>query len=78
MPRYVNHSQYRHDTPEKLGVLLTNLGTPDSPTSGGVRRYLSEFLRDPRVVELPRAIWLPILHGVILRFRPRRSAEALT
>ena len=76
MPRYVNESQYRHDTPERLGVLLTNLGTPDAPTAGDVRRYLAEFLRDPRVVELPRALWLPILHGIILRIRPRRSAAA--
>ena len=62
--------------PESLGVLLVNLGTPDSPTPVAVRKYLAEFLSDPRVVELPRALWWVILHGVILRFRPRRSAEA--
>lgn len=58
------------------GVLLTNLGTPDAPTPDAVRRYLGEFLADPRVVELPRALWRPILHGVVLRTRPKRSAAA--
>ena len=57
-------------------VLLVNLGTPDAPTVGAVRRYLAEFLADPRVIDLPRWIWLPLLHGVILRVRPRRSAHA--
>jgi ferrochelatase len=56
------------------GVLLVNLGTPDAPTPAAVRRYLAEFLSDPRVVELPRWLWLPVLHGVILRVRPARSA----
>lgn len=60
----------------RTGVLLTNLGTPTAPTAAALRRYLAEFLADPRVVELPRAVWLPVLHGVILRIRPRRSAEA--
>ncbi|PZQ14855.1 MAG: ferrochelatase [Rhodanobacter denitrificans] len=55
-------------------VLLVNLGTPDAPTPAAVRRYLAEFLSDPRVVEQPRWLWLPILHGVILRIRPARSA----
>jgi len=59
-----------------VGVLLVNLGTPSAPTPAAVRRYLAEFLSDPRVVEIPRAVWLPILHGVILRTRPRRSAHA--
>ena len=57
------------------GVLLVNLGTPAAPTEGAVRSYLAEFLSDPRVVELPRFVWLPILHGIVLRTRPRRSAE---
>ncbi|ANB19706.1 ferrochelatase [Dokdonella koreensis] len=56
------------------GVLLINLGTPDAPTPAAVRRYLAEFLSDPRVVEQPRWLWLPVLHGVILRIRPARSA----
>lgn len=57
------------------GVLLANLGTPDAPDVGSVRRYLREFLSDPRVIELPRLLWLIILHGIILRVRPRRSAK---
>ena len=58
------------------GVLVTNLGTPDAPTTAAVRRYLAEFLADPRVVELPRWLWRAVLHGVVLRIRPRRSARA--
>ena len=61
---------------EKIGVLLINLGTPDAPEVRAVRRYLAEFLSDPRVVEIPAIAWRPILHGIILRTRPRRSAEA--
>ncbi len=60
----------------RVGVLLVNLGTPDAPTAAAVRRYLAEFLSDPRVVDLPRLLWLPILHGVILNVRPARSARA--
>lgn len=63
-----------HQTP--IGVLLVNLGSPEAPETGAVRRYLAEFLSDPRVIEAPRWLWWPILHGVILRVRPRRSAEA--
>jgi ferrochelatase len=59
-----------------IGVLLTNLGTPDAPTTSAVRRYLREFLSDRRVVDLPRPLWLPILHLFILPLRPRRSAHA--
>lgn len=61
---------------KKTGVLLTNLGTPDAPTAPALRRYLAEFLSDPRVVNRPRWFWLPILYGVILQVRPRRSAAA--
>ena len=57
------------------GVLLVNLGTPDAPTTGAVRRYLREFLSDPRVVELPRWLWLPILYGIVLVTRPAKSAK---
>jgi ferrochelatase len=57
-----------------VGVLLCNLGSPDEPTAPAVRRYLAEFLGDPRVVEIPRALWWPILHGIILRTRPAKSA----
>lgn len=60
--------------PPTVAILLVNLGTPEAPTPGAVRRYLAEFLSDPRVVELPRWVWWPILHGIILRFRPRKSA----
>ncbi|WP_159818255.1 ferrochelatase [Colwellia sp. 20A7] len=59
----------------KTGVLLTNLGSPAAPTTGAVRKYLREFLSDPRVVEIPRLIWLIILHGIILRIRPQKSAK---
>ena len=59
-----------------IGVLLINLGTPDAPHARAVRRYLAEFLSDPRVVEIPPIAWKPILHGIVLRTRPRRSAEA--
>lgn len=76
MPKYNSNPQYEHGLPESLGVLLVNLGTPDDATPGAVRRYLRQFLSDPRVVELPRMLWLPILHGYILRTRPARSAEA--
>jgi ferrochelatase len=58
----------------KVGILLANLGTPDEPTAPAVRRYLAEFLSDPRVVEIPRLLWLIILHGIILRVRPKKSA----
>jgi ferrochelatase len=61
--------------PPRVGVLLVNLGTPEAPTPAAVRSYLAEFLSDPRVVELPHLLWLPLLHGVILNVRPRKSAE---
>ena len=60
----------------KIGVLLVNLGTPEAPTAGAVRRYLAEFLSDKRVVDYPRILWAPLLHGVILNVRPARSAKA--
>ncbi|HVL34218.1 MAG TPA: ferrochelatase [Burkholderiales bacterium] len=57
------------------GVLLVNLGTPSAPTAPAVRAYLAEFLSDPRVVKLPRLLWLPILYGIVLRRRPAQSAQ---
>ncbi len=77
-PRYlgVGDTPHAHAVPGQVGVLLCNLGTPDEPTPPAVRRYLAEFLSDPRLIELPRWLWLPILHGVILNIRPRRSAHA--
>ncbi len=63
-----------HTKRGKTGVLLVNLGTPDAPTASAVRRYLAEFLSDPRVVEIPKLLWMLILHGIILRTRPAKSA----
>ena len=60
----------------KVGVLLVNLGTPDAAEAGAVRRYLRQFLSDPRVVEIPQILWQPILRGIILNVRPKKSAHA--
>ncbi|MGF1644887.1 MAG: ferrochelatase [Thiotrichales bacterium] len=76
MSKFLGTFEYHHDRIPKLGVLLTNLGTPDAPTPPALRRYLKEFLSDPRVVETPRVLWWFILNGVILNLRPRRSAAA--
>lgn len=76
MSRYSGEQGYRHDAAGCLGVLLVNLGSPDAPTTKAVRRYLAEFLWDPRVVEIPRPLWWLMLHGVVLRLRPSRSAHA--
>ena len=65
---------FNHGQAPRTAVLLCNLGTPDAPTSSAVRRYLAEFLGDHRVVEIPRLIWMAILHGIILRVRPAKSA----
>ncbi|HEX7817212.1 ferrochelatase [Dyella sp.] len=73
---YTGLSGYSHDQPLKAGVLLVNLGTPEAPTAGALRPYLAQFLGDPRVIEYPRWLWRLILHGVILRIRPARSAHA--
>jgi ferrochelatase len=75
MSRYQPEPPFAHDCPPRLGVLMINLGTPDAPTAAAVRRYLAEFLTDPRVVEIPGIAWRPILHGVVLRLRPSRSAD---
>ncbi|WP_455218312.1 ferrochelatase [Kaarinaea lacus] len=69
-------SEFKHDSQMVTGVLITNLGTPDAPTPTALRRYLAEFLWDPRIVDMPRPLWWLILHGFILRFRPGRSAAA--
>ncbi len=76
MPTFQSSPPYAHGDADALGVLLVNLGTPDAPTASAVRRYLAEFLWDPRVVELPRPLWWLILNLVILPFRPGRSAKA--
>ncbi|MDM4765956.1 ferrochelatase [Pelomonas sp. SE-A7] len=65
---------YRHGSAPRTAVLFCNLGTPDEPTVAATRRYLAEFLSDPRVVEIPRLVWTLILHGIILRLRPAKSA----
>ncbi len=75
MGSYRREPPFAHDRAPKVGVLLVNLGTPDAPTPAAVRRYLAEFLTDPRVVEIAAALWRPILHGIILRTRPARSAR---
>lgn len=76
MPTFQSSPLYAHGDADALGVLLVNLGTPDAPTAPAVRRYLAEFLWDPRVVELPRPLWWLILKFAILPFRPSRSAKA--
>jgi ferrochelatase len=74
--KYTGDPSFTHSRKDKIGVLLTNLGTPDAPTKQALRPYLKEFLSDPRVVEVPRPIWWLILNLVILNIRPKRSAEA--
>jgi ferrochelatase len=76
MTDYLGTPDYAHGTPARVGVLLVNLGTPADPSPAAVREYLAEFLWDPRVIEMPRALWWLVLHGIILRTRPRRSAHA--
>ena len=65
---------FSHGQPPRTAVVYCNLGTPDEPTAPALRRYLAEFLGDHRVVEIPRALWWLILHGIILRVRPKKSA----
>ncbi|MFA6201908.1 MAG: ferrochelatase [Gallionella sp.] len=71
---YAIEPGYTHGTPEKTGILLVNLGTPDAPTAQAVRPYLKQFLGDPRVVEIPKVLWWLILNGIILNVRPKKSA----
>ncbi|NMG27458.1 ferrochelatase [Aromatoleum evansii] len=74
MARYWPEPAWTHGTPVRTGVLLVNLGSPAAPTAAAVRPYLKQFLSDPRVVEIPAPIWWPILNGIILNTRPRKSA----
>ena len=76
MAKYSGNNDFSHDSGECLGILVTNLGTPDAPTASALRRYLAEFLSDPRVIEVPAPLWWLILHGIILRTRPAKSARA--
>jgi ferrochelatase len=72
---YLPEPDYVHGSLPAIGVLLVNLGTPEAPTARALRPFLKEFLSDPRVVEIPRALWWPILNGIILNTRPARSAR---
>jgi ferrochelatase len=74
--KYIGTQNFDHEQPARIGVLLTNLGTPEAPQKKQLRRYLKQFLSDPRVVEVPRLLWWFILHGVILNIRPARSAAS--
>ena len=73
--RYISSPDFHRDSAERIGILLVNSGTPDAPEPRAVRRFLKRMLSDPRIVEMPRALWLPILHGFILPLRPRRVAH---
>jgi ferrochelatase len=73
--RFIPEPPYQHGTPARTAVLLVNLGTPQAPTKAALRPYLKEFLSDPRVVEVPRALWWLILNGIILNTRPAASAQ---
>jgi ferrochelatase len=73
--RYVSSPDFHRDTAERIGILLVNSGTPDAPEPRAVRAFLKRMLSDPRIVELPRALWLPILHGLVLPLRPARVAR---
>lgn len=72
--RFLQEPEHSHGKIAKTAIVLINLGTPDEPTAGAVRRYLKEFLWDPRVVEIPRALWWLMLHGAVLPFRSPKSA----
>lgn len=74
--KYQSSPNFTHNQGDKVGVLVTNLGTPDAPKKTELKRYLQEFLSDPRVVEVPRLLWWMILNLVILNIRPKRSAKA--
>lgn len=76
MPTYQTTPEFKHGLTESTGLLLVNLGTPEEPTPAAVRRFLKQFLSDPRVIEYPRWLWWLILNAVILRIRPSRSAAA--
>ncbi len=74
MSRFLPEPPHRHGTPASTAVVLVNLGTPDAPTAPALRRYLKQFLSDPRVVEIPKPLWWLILNGIILNVRPKKSA----
>ena len=76
MVKYIGEKDYEHGSKEKIGVLITNLGTPDAPNRKKLKVYLNQFLSDPRVIELPKILWQILLKLVILQVRPSKSAEA--
>ena len=75
MSRFRPEPDYHHGSASRIGVLLVNLGSPEAPTPAALRTYLKQFLWDPRIVEIPRAIWWLILNGIILNVRPAKSAK---
>lgn len=75
MANYLGQTSYEHGTVARTGILLVNLGTPEAPTAKGLRPYLKQFLSDPRVIEWPAWLWKPILNGIILNVRPKKSAR---
>jgi protoporphyrin/coproporphyrin ferrochelatase len=74
MPRFLPEPPHRHGQPATTAVVLVNLGTPEAPTAPALKRYLKQFLSDPRVVEIPKPLWWLILNGIILNIRPKKSA----
>ena len=76
MSQFKGEKDYQHGSQEKIGILITNLGTPDAPNTKALKVYLKEFLSDPRVIEVPKIIWQIILRMVILQTRPRKSAKS--
>ena len=75
MPRFDPEPPHQHGTAPGTAIVLVNLGTPEAPTAPALKRYLRQFLFDPRVVEIPRPVWWLILNGIILNTRPKKSAE---
>ena len=75
MASFKGNKLYVHGSGLKTGILITNLGTPDEPTKSSLKTYLKQFLSDQRVIETPKAIWWPILNGIVLNTRPAKSAK---
>ena len=73
--KYEGEKNYKHGKKEKIGILITNIGTPDKPNKEALKTYLKEFLSDPRVIEIPKLIWQAILRLIILNLRPQKSAK---
>lgn len=71
---HIGEKNHKHGSKEKLGVLITNIGTPDKPNKTAVKHYLKQFLSDPRVIEFPKLFWQIILRGIVLNIRPKKVA----